>query len=692
MNYVIEHEIAGRIRFRLDTPTFPPVNPINVEALLSGVQGVTYSRFTPRTRGLLVRYVGDISTRSIIMENLAAALIPATERYSPKPEFIRNKQVVVNSALMLLARPFLPIPVRPIFAFYGAAPVLKRGFISLRRARMDVDLLDASAVSAAMATNDFFAASVIVFLLKLGKYLEEWTKGKSRSLLSDVFHIADEWAWVMKNGEETRLPLAQICEGDVIVARMGCLIPVDGTVLEGDAMVNQSSLTGEGIAVAKHKGSTVYAGTALEEGRLLVIAKKTGANTRVARIVNLIADSGNLKAETQSRGEQLAERVVPYSFLLSALTFLLTGNAARAASVLLVDYSCAIKLSTPLAVLSSIARAAKQRVLIKGGRYLELLASADAFVLDKTGTLTEAAPKVAQIIPLNGYTGDQVLAMTACVEEHFPHPVATAVVRYAADKGLIHGEEHAEVEYVVAHGIATRLDGERVVVGSKHFVHEDEGVDLSPGNMDILRLESKGHSILYLVKGGKLIGLIAIHDPLRADAADFINDLRAEEGIKKIILLTGDNEETARGVATSLAIAEYRSRALPDDKLRLIDSLRSKGYIVAMVGDGVNDSPALARAHVGISMHQGADIAKEACDVLIINGSLENIVKARKTASEGMTLIRENFRLIVSLNTVAMAMAITGATPPLFSAAFHNLATVFVGLRALKPLRIKQTN
>lgn len=686
MNYSIVQDMPGRLRVALAIPRFPVVDRCQVEAQFRDLAGVEDVSFSPRTATLLVRHDRKRATRAAILERVAAARIPSPRRPKPQTELEQKKKTAVRAGLMLLARPLIPPPIRPVLAVYGALPYLKKGLISLRRKELNVDLLDASAIGAAMATREFFTASVIVTLLKLGDYLEEWTRGESRRLLSDMFHTGDEWAWVVREGAEIRLPLEEVVEGDTVIVRLGGLIPVDGTVLDGEAMVNQSSLTGEGLPVAKRKGVTVYAGTAIEEGSLWIQATQVGDQTRAARVVKTIEAAEAVKAESQSKSEEMADRIVPYSFLLSGLTFLVTGSLSRSAAVLLVDYSCAIKLSTPLAILTSLARSARHRVLIKGGKYLEKLARADAFVLDKTGTLTEATPEVAEVVNFEGFTREFVLKQAACVEEHFPHPVASAVVRQAALEGLAHAEEHAEVEYVLAHGIASWLQGKRIVVGSRHFVHEDEGVDVSAGEPHIQAFSDKGHSLLYVAVGGELAGLIAIHDPLRQDARRFVAALK-ESGIRKVVMLTGDNEATARTIAGNLGIDEFHAQALPDRKVEVVRLLQNQGYTVAMVGDGINDSPALSQADVGISMKHGADIAREACDVLLMDGTLEDILTARAVSREAMELVEHNFRTIVAVNSAALLLAVTGAAPPVFSATIHNLSTIMVGLRSLQPLR-----
>jgi heavy metal translocating P-type ATPase len=686
LKYQIVHDIPGRLRVALTLPHFPAVESCAVEAQFRDLAGVEQVSFSPRTGSLLLHYNRKAATRQAILDTVAAAPIPHSRKPRPETDLERKKKTALRAGLMLLARPLIPPPIRPILAVYGALPYLKKGLAALRHKELNVDLLDASAIGAALATREFFTASVIVTLLKTGDYLEEWTRGESRRLLSDMFHTGEEWAWVLREGEELRLPLEEVVEGDTVIVRMGGLIPVDGVVLEGEAMVNQSSLTGEGLPVAKRRGLPVYAGTAIEEGSLRVRATQVGDQTRAARVVKTIEAAEVVKAESQSKSEQMAEKIVPYSFLLSGLTFLVTGSLSRSAAVLLVDYSCAIKLSTPLAILTSLARSARHRVLIKGGKYLEQLARADAFVLDKTGTLTEATPEVAEVIQFNGFSREFVLRQAACVEEHFPHPVASAVVRQAEREGLSHAEEHAEVEYVLAHGIASWLQGKRIVVGSRHFVHEDERVDVSAGEPYIQGFAERGNSVLYVAVGGELAGLIAIHDPLRADAAEFVRSLRAG-GIKRVVMLTGDNQATARTIAASLGIDEFHAQALPDRKVEVIKELQAQGHTVAMVGDGINDSPALSQADVGISMRHGADIAREACDVLLMDGTLEDILTARAVSREAMELVEHNFRTIVAVNSAALLLAMTGAAPPVFSATIHNLSTVLVGLRSLQPLR-----
>ncbi len=686
MLYTITHQTPGRIRLNLTVPRVPAVDHEQVENHFHDLAGVVKASFSPRTGSLLVHYDGSETTRAELLARVAAAPLPGTRRPRPVTELAIKKEIVVRSGVLLLARPLIPPPIRPLLAMYGAFPLFRKGLAALRRRQLNVDVLDASAVGAAMATGDFLTASLISFLLKLGEYLDEWTRSYSRRLLSEMFHTTEEWAWVERDGEELRLPLDEVVVGDTVIVRTGSLIPVDGVVIDGEAMVNQSSLTGESLAVSKRAGTSVYAGTAVEEGVIRVRADLVGDQTRAARVVRLIEEAETLKAESQSRSEAMAERIVPYSFLLSGLVLIATRSPARAAAVLLVDFSCAIKLSTPLVILSSLARAARHRVLIKGGKYLELLAKVDAFVLDKTGTLTEATPEVADVIAFNGYSREFVLRHAACVEEHFPHPVATAVVREAARQGLRHEEEHSEVEYIVAHGIATMIQGKRVVVGSRHFVHDDEGVDIEQGDQFLDAFARKGNSVLYMAIGGELAGLIAIHDPVRTESRAFIEGLE-HLGVMRIVMVTGDNREIAAAIAGELGIDEFHAQALPDKKVEIIRALQQERCTVAMVGDGINDSPALSSANVGISMKHGSDIAREACDILLQDGTLADILVARSISREAMGLIDHNFRTIVTVNSAALFLSVTGVMPPVFAASLHNLSTIVVGLRALAPLR-----
>ena len=706
--------MPNRLRINL---SIPRGYSFDVETF-KGIEGMRTITFNPKTGSLLVRYNGSDSARNALLKALENK--PLTITFSrkggggkrrkvshswridmriPPPltgggegegvALQQKKKAVIASGARLLVAPLMPLPVRIGAALYGAMPFFLKGIKSLFKSRLNVDVLDASAIGAAIGIGDYKTAGIISFLLNVGHYLEEWTRDKSRKMLTHAFQIDDEYTWVKYDGTECRVKTSEIKEGDIVIVRAGSRIPIDGVVFEGEAMVNQASMTGEPLPVMKKEGLLVYAGTVVEEGMIQVKAMKVGDETTVSKIVRLIEDAGHLKADIQSHAERLADRIVPYTFLLSGLTYAITGSLVRAASVLLVDYSCAIKLSTPLAIMAGMINSAKRGAVIKGGKFIEKLSKADVFVLDKTGTLTEASPSVIDVIPFDGYTKDYILRHAACVEEHFPHPVATAIVKKAADEGLIHKEEHSEVEYVAAHGIASYFNGVRILVGSRHFIKEDEGIDTGIAEPFIKEFANKGHSILYMAIDNKLAGIIAIEDPLRKESYRFLQMLR-ESGIKRIIMLTGDNEAAARAVAERLGISEYFGEVLPQDKANMVKKLKKyEGHVVAMVGDGINDSLALSYADVGISMKHGADIAKEACDVLLLDGSLMAIIDAKNISIKAMDTIRQNFKYIVGINSSLIFLGLSGVLSPAVSAFMHNATTVISAMNSLMLLSDK---
>ncbi len=585
----------------------------------------------------------------------------------------------------LILRPFLPRIVRMISAFFRALPFLLKGGRSLASGRLNVDVLDAAALGISLVRGDFRSVGLITALFAVGEFLEEWTRKKSRESLAESLAVDVDTVWVKRGEAEVQVPLSALADDDLVVVRAGSSIPVDGVVAEGEAMVNQTSMTGEPLAVARRAGASVYAGTVVEEGRLDIRPTGVGSETRINQIVGFIERSEALKANVQGKAERLADAIVPYSFLLAAGVWAVTRDVARAASVLLVDYSCAIRLATPLAILTGMREGARHGVLIKGGRFIEGLAGADTVVFDKTGTLTEARPRVAEVIPLNGHGRDDVLRLAACLEEHFPHPVARAVVRKAEQESLDHQEEHAEVEYVVAHGIASRLRGKRVLVGSRHFVHEDEGVPLDEFLPVVNEWAAKGYSILHLAMGGRLAGILCIEDPLRPEAADVVKGLRGQ-GVKRIIMLTGDGPVTAAAVASAVGVDEWRAQVLPADKADIVRQLQADGGKVVMVGDGINDSPALSAADVGVSLRDGADLAREVADVVLSGNDLAELLTARQLAKATLRRIHVNFGSIMGLNSAFMALGLVGRAQPGMLALLHNLTTVGVALNAMRPM------
>lgn len=687
MNYRIVHNLPQRIRICLNLPKRRTQDNSRIESLFSVIEGVQKVSFNYRTASLLVRYNGNNNVRDVLLKIIKETPLTFVRKENFKQNILeQKKKAAMLAGTLLIARPIIPFILAPLFALYGAMPIYKKGLRAILNKRLNVDTLDSTAIGISLFRGDYLTASLITFFLKVGNYLEERIRQKSRESLSKMFQRRDEWAWIKRNGWEMRVNIKDIAVGDLVVVRTGSSIPVDGIVVEGVALVNQSSITGEPFPVPKRAGLMVYAGTVLEEGLLTIKSIKVSDETRVSKIIKVIEESEGLKADVQNYAERLANRVVPYSFILSGLIYLFTSNPLRAVSVLLVDYSCAIKLSTPLTIMSAMIAASRRGVLIKGGRFIEKLAQANIFVFDKTGTLTEAKPKVFDLLSFNGFNREYLLKNVACVEEHFPHPVATAVVKKAEDEGLIHEENHAEVEYVLAHGIASRIEGKRILVGSKHFICEDNGINVECGEPVIKDFMDKGYSILYVAVENKLAGVIAIEDRLREDLKKFLSMLKAS-GVERIIMLTGDNDTTARNVANRLGIEEYHAQILPEGKTEIIKNLKGNGYVVAMVGDGINDSPSISYADVGISMKHGADIAKEACDILLLDRGLEGIIEVREIAQDAMFRIKKNFRYIMGINTTLIGLGVGGMISPVFSSLIHNATTLIVSASTLKPYK-----
>ncbi|MDR1048289.1 MAG: heavy metal translocating P-type ATPase [Synergistaceae bacterium] len=698
MRFSVESELPGRLRLRCPRGSFTRGEGNVIGALLETQPGVTKAAASHRTGGLLIRYEGDV--RASVLR--AVELLDETfygsidgSALAPAPEASLGSSLASLCGGMAL-RALLPGALRRAAVFFRALPLIGRGLRSLwRETRFSVSVLDASAVGVSMLRRDFRTAAVITTLLALGDLLESWTRRTSRESLTGSLALGIDSLWVRRDGEERRIPLSELRVGDLAVIRAGSVIPVDGVVAEGDAMVNQASMTGEPEPVHRTPGLSVYAGTAVEEGELTVRVTAFDSETRISRIARMIDESETLKAEVQNRAEQMADAIVPYSFFLAGLIYLWTRDAARATAALLVDYSCALKLSTPLAILSAMREGAQRGILVKGGKFLEALAEANTVVFDKTGTLTVSVPSVAKIVPFGDYTREDVLRTAACLEEHFPHSIARAVVRRAEKEGLSHREEHSTVEYAVAHGIASRIPafpgnvpGERVLLGSEHFVLEDEGVACAPGQREIAEREAERHSVLFLAAGDRLAGILCVEDPLREDARGVVERLRAE-GLERVAMLTGDNSRVAGHVAEALGIGEVHSQLLPEDKTKIIGGLKRLGKVV-MVGDGINDSPALAAADVGVALRESADIAREAADVVLTENRLHALVDARRLGAGTMRKIKRNYAFIVGANSILLALGLGGALSPAKSALLHNLATVAAGLYSLVPVLVKE--
>ena len=584
-----------------------------------------------------------------------------------------------------LGRLFLPLPVKNALTIYRALRYLWGGLDSLTKFNIDVALLDGAAVAGALWQGEYASASSMMFLLSISDALEDYTIQKAKSNLKDSLALNIDTVWVVgEDGEESQMPAIDIQKGDKIKVHMGDIIPVDGKVIEGDAMVNEASMTGEPLAVHKSPGKTVHAGTVLEEGNIIVETYSINKETRLNKIIDLIENSEELKADTQSKAEKLADSIVPYSFLATALTYLFTRNASKALSVLMVDFSCAIKLTTPLSIISAMSEASDNRMMVKGGKFLESYANADTIVFDKTGTLTNATPKVVEVIPMSRrYKRDDILRMAACIEEHFAHSIATAIVKHAEEEGLKHEEDHSEVEYIVAHGTVTEYDGKRAVIGSKHFLFDDEKVKVTKTQQRKLKKEENDHSVVYLAIDGKLEGIICIDDPVREEAKYVIEELK-DLGIENVIMLTGDSESGAKAGANALGITEYRSQVLPEDKSRIVEELKEDGKTVIMVGDGINDSPALAAADVSVSMKHSSDIAREVADISLLSDDLYDLVTLRKLSMGMLDKINTNYRNIVAVNGSLLVLGVFGVIQPTTSSMIHNLSTMLFGAMSTK--------
>ncbi|MDO4936536.1 MAG: heavy metal translocating P-type ATPase [Sutterellaceae bacterium] len=583
-------------------------------------------------------------------------------------------------------RPFMPLMVNVVNAVLGSIPYLIKGVAELRHGKLTVEVLDAAAIGVSLLLRDFRTAGLVVLLLGLGELLESYTRKKSLDSLADQLALKIDTVWVRRGDAVVECALKDIADDDIIVVRAGSTIPVDGKVVAGEAAVNQATMTGEALAVHRCEGGVVFAGTVVEDGEIDIMPTQKGGETRLSKIIEFIETSEQSKAGIQGKAERLADAIVPYNFALAGLVYLFTRNLTRTAAVLLVDYSCALRLATPLAILTSMKEGIKNGMLVKGGRYLEALAEVDTIVFDKTGTLTRSNPELSDVVSLDSeYSDDDLLSLAACLEEHFPHPVSRAVVAAAEQKGLDHfNEEHdAEIKYVVAHGICSSVDGKKVVIGSRHFIADDEGVDCSAAVPHVERLAKEGKSILYMACGSRLIGILGIIDPLREEAADVIAQLK-DRGIKRVVMLTGDDEKTAAAVAARLGLTEYRAQVLPTDKAMYVQQLKDQGCKVLMIGDGINDSPALSVADVGATLREGSAIAQEVADVVLTRNSLNELPKAIDLGRATMSRIHQNFTVSVGLNSVFMGGGLFGFIQPALGAVLHNLTTIGVCLNAMR--------
>lgn len=580
---------------------------------------------------------------------------------------------------------FLPAPIRAAYTVWRSIAFVWKGVRCLLRRRLEVEVLDALSIGVSVLRGDFSTAGSVMFLLNLGSLLEEWTRKKSLDDLARSMALNVDNVWVRSQGTEVLLPLTKVQPGDEIVVRSGNMVPLDGTVIEGEAMVNQASLTGESMPVRKAKGATVYAGTVVEEGECVFLAKAAGGANRYDKIVAMIEESEKLKSSTENRALELADKLVPWCLAGTVVTYALTRNVTRAISILMVDFSCALKLSMPLAVLSAMRECGTAHITVKGGKYLEALAKADTIVFDKTGTLTRATPQVVDIIPFSNSEKDDVLRLAACLEEHFPHSMANAVVRAAREQGLSHEEMHSEVEYIVAHGIASRVGGERVVIGSYHFVFEDEHCIVPADEQEKFDRMPAEYSHLYMAASGQLVGVICIADPLRPEAASVLRQLH-KLGIRNAVMMTGDSYRTAEAIARQVGVDQFFAEVLPEDKANFVQKAKAEGRTVVMIGDGINDSPALSAADIGIAINSGAAIAREIADVTIKADSLEELVTLKTIANALQHRVSSNYRFVLSFNSTLIVLGALGILQPAASAMLHNLSTIGISLRSMTNL------
>ena len=580
---------------------------------------------------------------------------------------------------------FLPAPIRAAYTVWRSIAFVWKGVRCLLRRRLEVEVLDALSIGVSVLRGDFSTAGSVMFLLNLGSLLEEWTRKKSLDDLARSMALNVDKVWVRSQGTEVLLPLTKVQPGDEIVVRSGNMVPLDGTVIEGEAMVNQAALTGESMPVRKANGATVYAGTVVEEGECVFLAKAAGGANRYDKIVAMIEESEKLKSSTENRALELADKLVPWCLAGTVVTYALTRNVTRAISILMVDFSCALKLSMPLAVLSAMRECGTAHITVKGGKYLEALAKADTIVFDKTGTLTRATPQVVDIIPFSNSEKDDVLRLAACLEEHFPHSMANAVVRAAREQGLAHEEMHSEVEYIVAHGIASRVGGERVVIGSYHFVFEDEHCIVPADEQEKFDQMPAEYSHLYMAASGQLVGVICIADPLRPEAASVLRQLH-KLGIRNTVMMTGDSYRTAEAIARQVGVDQFFAEVLPEDKANFVQKAKAEGRTVVMIGDGINDSPALSAADIGIAINSGAAIAREIADVTIKADSLEELVTLKTIANALQHRVNSNYRFVLSFNSTLIALGALGILQPAASAMLHNLSTIGISLRSMTNL------
>ena len=689
MKCTILHDTAGRLRVHLCCKRMTLRQADVLEYYLLAVDGVRSVKVYDRTRDAVVVYDAE---RERMIRALARFSFEKAEKLDLAPEHTSrtlNREFEDKLALTVMRRCasnlFLPAPVTSALAVIRSAKYIKEGLLALWHRKLSVAVLDATAVTVSMVRGDFATAGSVMFMLRLGEILEEWTHKKSVADLASAMSLRVENVWQQVDGTEVLTKVTDVKPGDRIVIRTGGMIPLDGRVVEGEAMVNQSSLTGESMPVAKRPGSPVYAGTVAEEGECVICVEKVSGSGRYDRVVRMIEESEKLKSTAEDKASRMADRLVPYTLGGTAVTYLLTRDVTKMLAVLMVDFSCALKLAIPVAVLSAMRESSGHHISVKGGRFLEAVAKADTIVFDKTGTLTYATPKVAQIVPFGGHREADMLRLAACLEEHYPHSMANAVVEEAKRRGLTHEEYHSQVQYVVAHGISSMVENKKVIIGSAHFVFEDEGCCIPEGEQEKYDALPAAYSHLYLCIDGELAAVICIHDPLRREAKDAVKALH-ESGFTNVVMMTGDNRRTAESVAAEVGVDAVYAEVLPEDKAAFIRQEKEKGHTVIMVGDGVNDSPALSEADAGIAISTGAAIAREIADITVASEDLFELVTLRKLSEALMARIHGSYRFIVAFNLSLITLGVAGVLPPAISALLHNTSTLGIGLKNMTDL------
>ena len=689
MKCTILHEGKGRMRVHVEKVRMTLHRADVLEAYLNHHDAIVHAAVYERTGDVVITYTGKRSAAIAVLAGYKFdvpeydALVTSTDSRRLNREYQDKMFDLV--AGRCLRKLFLPAPLAAAYTAFRSIHFLWKGVRCVLSRRLEVEVLDALSIGVSLLRGDFGTAGSVMFLLNLGSLLEEWTRKKSLDDLARSMALNVDKVWVRSQGTEVLVPLTKVRSGDEVVVRSGNMIPLDGTVLEGEAMVNQAALTGEAMPVRKAEGSTLYAGTVVEEGECVFIAKAEGGSNRYDKIVAMIEESEKLKSSTENRALVLADKLVPWCLGATVVTYLLTRNATRAISCLMVDFSCALKLSMPLAVLSAMRECGSYHITVKGGKYLEALSKADTIVFDKTGTLTRATPQVVEVVPFSGCNEREVLQLAACLEEHFPHSMANAVVRAAKERGISHEEMHSEVEYIVAHGIASRVGGERVVIGSHHFVFEDEKCTIPAAEQQKFDALKPAYSHLYMAASGQLVGVICISDPLRPEAATVLNGLRAL-GIRNTVMMTGDSERTAAAIAKQVGVDRFFAEVLPEDKANFVQQAKAEGHTVVMIGDGINDSPALSAADIGIAINSGAAIAREIADVTIKADSLEELVALKAIANSLQKRVHANYRFVLTFNSALIALGALGILQPASSAMLHNLSTIGISLKSMTNL------